>query len=403
MTTRRRLPPIWVMGLTNATFGLMGGFAVVTVPEMLAAQGLPGGRIAAITAVIISPGFWVFAFSPMLDVRFSRRSYALVTAMVVACAVGFAVAHHSNVTEVEIVVAAGYVAASLYQGAVGGWMGSVIGKEQDGPLGVWFAVANTGAGGLMMLLAGEIMRALPAAFAGIVLGAIMLLPTLLFVFIPAPGPDRRLARDSFGQFWGEVFALLKRREVLIALVLFVLPSASFGLTNVLGSVGKDFSASERIVSLCAGVGTAVAGVAGSLLVAPFTRKVALRPLYLGIGIVGGLFTLGLLLLPHHPWTFALAITGENVFQAMAFAAANAITFETIGPGNPLAATTFTVLIAASNLPITLMSYLDGLGYNRHGIAGSFLLDASISIAICAVLAVGLQRLKGPVLAPAGER
>jgi PAT family beta-lactamase induction signal transducer AmpG len=42
MGSSGKLPPIWLMGLTNATFGMYGGFAVVTLPSMLAAQGLPG-------------------------------------------------------------------------------------------------------------------------------------------------------------------------------------------------------------------------------------------------------------------------------------------------------------------------------------------------------------------------
>ena len=147
-----------------------------------------------------------------------------------------------------------------------------------------------------------------------------------------------------------------------------------------------------MVSLFAGVGSAIAGVVGSLLVAPLAKRYPLRPLYLGIGIVGALFTLVLLLLPRQPWTFALAITGENLFQALAFAAANGITFETIGPANPLASTTFTVLIAASNLSITYMSFLDGWGYTRGGIRGGFATDAAVSLAICALLLLLLRRL-----------
>ena len=60
----------------------------------------------------------------------------------------------------------------------------------------------------------------------------MLLPSLLYVFILRL-TDRRLASESFGRFFGEVVALVRRREVVIALVLFLLPSASFALTNVL--------------------------------------------------------------------------------------------------------------------------------------------------------------------------
>ena len=119
----------------------------------------------------------------------------------------------------------------------------------------------------------------------------------------------------------------------------------------------------------------------------------MRPLYLGIGIFGACFTLTLILLPHAPWAFAIAITGENLFQALAFSAANAINFEVIGPNNPLAATLFTLLISANTLPIVYMQYIDGRGYDRGGLTGSYLADACISIAVCALLAWLLVRLR----------
>ncbi len=393
MTALRRLPPVWLMGLTNATFGFVGGFSVITLPEMLAAQGVPGGRIAAVIAAVLSPGFFVFLFSPLLDVRFSRRTYALVFSVLAAGAVAFSVAHRTNPTLIEGVMLAGYIAASLVQGAVGGWMGSLVPKENDSRLGAWFAVSNTGAGGLMALFAGETVHRWPPVAAGLLIGAVVLLPSLLYVFIPAPPPDRRLASESFGRFFGEIVALVRRREVVIALVLFLLPSASFALTNVLAGIGKDFSASERMVSLLGGVGSAAAGVVGSLLLPPLARKLALRPLYLAIGIAGGVFTLSLLLMPHTPTTFAIAMTGENAFQALAFAAGNAITFETIGQENPLAATQFTLLTAAVNLPIIYMGVLDGKGYDWRGVVGSFVVDAGLSIGVCVLLGWGLVVLR----------
>jgi MFS transporter, PAT family, beta-lactamase induction signal transducer AmpG len=391
MNPPRRLPPIWLMGLTNSLFGLMGGFAVITLPELLAAQGIPGGHIAAITAAILSPGFWVFVLAPMLDVRLSRRSYALLFGFLAAASVGFTVFDHRRPALVEAVMIAGYVAANLYQGAVGGWTGSLIEKDQDSRLGVWFAVANTGAAGLMMLFAGAAVRRIPPTLAGVLVGGAMLVPMLLFLAIPAPGPDRRLARESFARFWAEVASLLKQREVLIALALFLLPSASFSLTNVLGGVGRDFSASQRTVSLFAGVGTVLAGLIGSFLLSPLARRFPLRPLYLGIGVTGGLFTLTQLALPRAPWSFGLVITGENLFQALAFAASNAISFEVIGPENPLAATLFTLFMAATNLPIVYMAYIDGRGYDLDGVSGSFLADAGISIAVCLFLSWALPR------------
>lgn len=401
MSEPRRLPPIWVMGLTNSLFGLSGGFAVVTVPEMLAAQGVSGGHIAVIVAAILSPSFWAFLLAPMLDVRFSRRTYAIVFGALAASAVGFTVYDHSNPALVEGVMMAGVVAASFYQGAVGGWAGSLISHEQDSSLGMWFAVANTGASGLMILFAGSIVERFPPVEAAVMVSGAMMLPMLLFLAIPAPGPDRSLARESFGRFWAAVASLVTRREVQIALLLFLLPCASFSLTNVLGGVGKDFSASQHLVSLFAGFGSVAAGLAGSFLLKPLSRRFPLRPLYLGIGVTGGLFTLSLLALPRAPWCFGLAITGENLFQALAFAAGNAITFETIGPGNPLAATLFTLLMAAANFPIFYMGIVDGHGYDWNGISGSFTTDACISIAVCLLLSWVVPRWRRA--APVEER
>jgi len=393
------------MGLTNAPFGLAGGFCAVVIPQLLAAHGIPAGHVAAIAAAILSPGFWIFAVSPMLDAWLSRRTYALIFGTLTAAAIAVTVAHPDRPGLVEAVMLPGFAAAMLYQGSVGGWMGSLIDKKEDGRLGVWFAVSNLGAGGLMMILAGQVISRLAPAVAGILMGSAILVPMLIFVVIPSPPALRRPARESFGRFNRELVSLLKQRQVLMALALFLFPAASFALTNVLGGTGADFSANERTVSLFAGVGSSLAGIAGSFLLFPLARRFPLRPVYLAIGIVGAIFTLSLLALPRQPWSFGVAITGENLFQALAFATANGIAFEVIGPDNPFAATLFTLLLAASNMPITYMQFLDGKGYDWRGLTGSIVTDAGVSILACVTLGWMLFRWKAhslPAVASIGE-
>ncbi len=394
----QKLPPIWLMGFTNATFGMYGGFAVVTMPSLLAAQGLPGGRIAAITAVVLSPAFFIFLIAPMLDVRLSRRTYALLFTLLSSVAVAIAVTHQANLHLMEAAVFFGYLAAALVQSAVGGWMGSLIRREDDSRLGAWFGVANIGTGGVMMVVAGELLSRCAPAVAGTLLALMLLLPTGIYLLVPAPGPDRKLARESYAQFLGEIVALGRRRSVQVALLLFVLPSASFSMTNVLGGIGADFGASEQLVGRLAGVGSAIAGVVGSLLLPPLARRLALRPLYLAIGVTGALFTASLLLLPRAPWAFGVAISGENLFQALAIAAGAAIIFETIGHNNPLAATLFSLLIATSNFSITYMGFVDGWAYTWHGATGSLAVDAGISVMACVSLWMLWRRQLGLAVA-----
>ncbi|MGN6454079.1 MAG: hypothetical protein ACTHL7_13580, partial [Steroidobacteraceae bacterium] len=68
---RRRGVPLWLMGLSNAPFGMYGGILVISVPQLLNARHVAEATISTLTAVTISPGMWSIIASPILDVRFS--------------------------------------------------------------------------------------------------------------------------------------------------------------------------------------------------------------------------------------------------------------------------------------------------------------------------------------------
>jgi PAT family beta-lactamase induction signal transducer AmpG len=318
---------------------------VISVPQLLSARQVPEATIAAMTAVMISPGFWTFLVCPVLDVRFSRRWYAVVTAVIAAALLALALLSLEHPAWVEALLVVGFFFANLYQSALGGWLASITTAEEKNTLSVWVTIANISGGGAMAMIAGEVVQRLAPTVAAFLLGAAVLLPIAIFPWMQAPGPDRRLARESFSQFLGEVLKVLKRREVLIAIVLFIAPAATFSLTN-----------------------------------------------YLAIGVAGAIFTLGLILLPHTPATFALALIGENVFQAVAITASTAIAFETIGASNPLASTNYCLMISAFNIANTYMLVVDGWGYSWRGVAGGYAADAALSLAASLLLAALLTCL-----------
>jgi MFS transporter, PAT family, beta-lactamase induction signal transducer AmpG len=394
MKSNRRVPPVWLMGLSNASFGLYGGIAFFAIPQVLATYHVSEARIAGITAMALSPNFWAVVFGPMLDVRFSRRWYATFFAGLASVLVFIAVINLSHLVVLEIALVAGSAAAILSTTALGGWLSTVCPKSDENKLSAWYNLAYICSSGFTMVVGGELVRHLPLWLAAGVLAAIVFLPATIFLVIPAPGPDRRLAGESFSQFSREIFALLRRREVLITLLLFITPCGSFALTNLLGGVGNDFRALPRMVSLAGGAGAIVPGILGCLLFPFLSKRMPLRFLYLANGTLGGLFTLSLVVLPHAPWTFALALLGEFFFQAISYTGTVALTFEAIGQNNPLAATTFTFLIAATNVPVAYMLYLDGRAYGFGGVRGSFTADAVISIVVCLLIGLLLSRLQG---------
>lgn len=394
MTSSRRVPPVWLMGLSNSTVGFATGIVFFVMPQLLAEQHVSEAAIAGITAAAMSSNFWAVVFGPILDVRFSRRWYATMFAAATSLLVFIAVMNLHHLVVLEFALVLGVATAGLSTSALGGWLSVVCRHEEKNKLSAWANIALICGTGVASLIGGELVRQFPVWIAAALLGLIVFLPTTIFVIMPAPGPDRRLAGESFSQFNSEVLALLRRREVLIALLFFVSPCSSFALTNILGGLGGNFHASERMVSLAGGAGAFFPGLLGCLLFPTIARRMPLRALYLANGVVGGLFTLSLIVLPHAPWSFALALLGEFLFQAGAYCIQLGIVFETIGQNNPLAATTFAFLTAATNIPVTYMMVADGRGFSMGGVAGSFATDAGIGIAACLLLGLLLYRLPG---------
>ena len=380
------------MGMTNAPFGMYGGILVISIPELLNARNVPEATISAVTAVAISPGLWSIVASPLLDVRFSRRWYSVVTATAAAVLLSLALLNLDNVGLAEVLLVTGFFAANLYQSALGGWLSSIIAPEERGALSVWLSIANISGGGAMAVVAGELTQRSSPTVAAVSLGAVLLLPISVFPWIQAPGPDRQLARDSFRQFFAEVVGVLQRRSVLLTLAMFVTPAASFALVNLLAGLGSDFHASVRFVGAVGGTGVLIAGITGCLMFRLIDRLLPLRYLYLSIGVVGAVFTLALMLLPRTPLAFAVALIGENVFQSAALTTAIAIAFDTIGQRNPLAATTFCLMVSVLNIPNTYMVMVDGWGYTWHGVDGSLMVDACASLAACILLTILLVTL-----------
>lgn len=397
---RRRAVPLWLMGMTNAPFGMYGGILVISVPELLNARRVPEATIAALTAVTISPGMWSVVASPMLDVRFSRRWYSTVTAVVAAVLLSLGLLCLDDVVLAGILLVTGFFAANLYQSALGGWLSSIIEPEKRGALSVWVTIANISGGGAMAVIAGEVMQRCSPVTAVVALGAVLLLPVGVFPWMPVPGPDRRLAAESFRQFFAEVVGVVRRPQVLLALAMFVAPASSFALVNLLGGLGSDFRASASFVGAVGGAGVLLAGIAGCLVFSFIDRLLPLRCLYLAIGVVGALFTLALLMLPRTPLAFATALIGENIFQSAAITTSIAIAFETIGHRNPLAATTFSVIVSVLNIPNTYMVYVDGRGYAWRGVDGSLLVDAGASLVACGLITLLLGYLSMRRLAAA---
>lgn len=392
MDGTKRAPPVWLMGFCQAPLGVSGGLTLITLPQLLAAKHVPEPVIAGVETWSLVPLFCAFLVSPLLDWRFSRRFYAIVFAILTAAISFAAYLTLDNIPLLSLLSFLGGVTITLYVAAIGGWTGSIVAPEHKAALGAWMTAANIGAGGLTVMVGIVLLRHLPFVLGDAILALAGVLPLALFPFMPVVQPDKKLASESFRDFFRDVVSLLRNPSVRLMLVFFALPSASFSLTNILGGLGHDYGASEEFVGLVGGAGQVVTGVIGSLLMPLLLRRIAPKTLYLGVGFVGALFTLALIAMPHTVPVYGLAVIGENLFQAAGFAVGFAVILLEMGDNNPLAATFFAVINAAQMLPLAYMETIDGDAYGLAKTTGAYLADAGLSLVACAGLAVLLWTL-----------
>ena len=383
----RRKLPVWLLGLANLPLGVTGSIGLLIAPEVLAARHVPETTIANVTALGLAGTFAFFLVAPVLDVQFSRRAYAIAMSIAAALLSFVAVMSFSSVGLLGLWLFLALLTANLNQAAIGGWFGTILPDASDAPLGAWFTVANTAGFGITSIIGIELVNHAPLWFAATILAGMCLLPLLIIFWVDPPTGEKKRMGESFGRFSRGLLEMPRRPTVRKMFLLLILPCASFALTNTLGGLGADYHASEKLIAVIAGIGVTLAGILGSLSVPVLGRRAPLLTVYLGIGIVGGLSTLSLIVLPHSPLIFTFAFVTQNIWQSAGLATGNALAISSLGKDNPVASTQFAVLNAAMSAPIAYMQWIDGHAYGARGLAGLYMTDGGLDLLACLTMSL----------------
>ena len=381
----RNAPPAWVLGLATLCNGAFSGILIITVPQLLAARGVPELQIASVLSLSFVPGVFNFLAAPILDVGLSRRVYAIALAIGLAALTALSLNLSSDIPKLAVIMFLANICYYLYTPAIAGWFGQLVARNEEPVLGAWMSAASVAGFGCASAAGILLLRNLPFELGVAVICLLGLAPLSLFFFVPHEPTPTLSFRGSFGPVTRNLARIVRDRHVWRMMALFAAPCATFSLTNTLSGVGRDFHASEAFVGLVGGVGATLGGVFGALVAPLLVKRFQPLVLYIGIGLLGAFFTLALLMPGRTPALFALAMVGENVFQSAAFALIYALALLSTGQNNPIASTQFALINAASIVPIAYMPVVDGLGYDRGGLSGTLAVDAIVSLVACVVM------------------
>jgi hypothetical protein len=360
----------------SLTFGLVAGFVVTALPFLLSRAGISVDRIAGVSAVAMSPTFWAFLLTPVVDVGVTRRTWAfgltVVSAVSLAAALWFFSAEKLGLFTALVLIAE--LAIVVQANAEGGWVAEFVPDAQRGKVGGWTNAANLGGGAFGAMLLMSAARTLPThSLAILTLGTVLLSATVLFWF-PKPAEPVFKLRQVFGGTSRSVARTCKQSQVLIGFLLFLTPAGAVAAINLFSGLGNDFHAAAGRVVWVTGAGVAISSSVGALLGGYLADRVSRGVLYLGGGILAGLTSLTMALIPHTEFTFTSGVLFYNAVAGLIYAAFTALSLQLTGNRNPTAATQLALFAASTNGAIVYMTWLDGQGYRLYGVKGLFLVD-----------------------------
>jgi len=193
------------MGLAIAPLGFYYGFISTAMGILLRAHGVSVGRIAGVSAIAFSPTFWAFLLCPILDVRFSKRAYAIFFAAVAAVCLGVSTLLTANLTAFTAVLTVRLRRDGHLRNAHQGWMPDVIDDTHYSHVGRDQQHRQPWRGGRLRRADHLLVRHLSPVPTAMLLGLAVMAPTVMLFFIPLPAAPVRGVAEVFSSFFRDLW------------------------------------------------------------------------------------------------------------------------------------------------------------------------------------------------------
>ena len=384
----------WRFGLIGVPYGAFYGIVTVALPFLLRRQGLSVERIASISAFVQAPAIWYFLWAPAVDVGLRRRTWVVVLSAATSVCLAFGL-YCAGIGALRLATALLVTGSALSQpisSALGGLVAETIPDASRGRAGGWsqagMLAGGVAAGGSAVWLAGHASVAAAAVAAAMV----VLLPSLSALTIPESRSPRTRLIPHVREMSRDVAAMLRRREVLVALAFFLSPIGAGAAANLFSAVAGEYHASPSMIIWAAGLG-AIATPLGALVGGVIADRFNRWRVYPLAGVASALSSGAMAIAPMSPVAFLLGTAGYALTLGVCYAAFMALAFQLVGGATAASSTRFTLFMASVNVPVVYMLKVDGLAHSRLGVRGMLATDSLSNLIFAGLLMIVLGGLK----------
>jgi PAT family beta-lactamase induction signal transducer AmpG len=385
-------------------FGIASGYVTVTLAWLLSHAGASVAAIAALAGMSIIPNTWKVVWSPLVDTTLSAKAWFMIGVVGSAASLaGIAILP----LRTDLLALFGWlVLASSFFGtltaiAIDRLMAFDVPDNLKGQAGGWSQAGNLGGvglgGGAGLWLA---QHSGHPWISGAVLAAVSLACAWPLIRLTEPGrlADGRSYLQTLIETGRDVLSLVRTRIGLLACFLMLLPIGSGGLQQLWAAIAKDWGAGADEVALVGGLLSGLVSIPGCIVGGYFADRIDKKRAYSIYGVALAAVAVGMALAPRTGMSFLVFASLYNFTVGLCYGAYSAVTLEAIGKG--AAATKFNLISSLSNVPILIVTLVDGWAETRFGATGMLYVEAALGIggvAIYAVVAVATRGLSWGVL------
>jgi len=288
-------------------------------------------------------------------------------------------------------------AAQLISGLVGscngGLMAVAMPDELRGKASGWYQIGNVSGGGLAATIAiWMIGQKLDPWIPGVTLAVMMIIPSLAVLSVDEPPRAPTTAHAVFRETLADVGRVLFSKSGLIGIALCVSPVGTSALANYFSGMSKPYGASANTVALVTGLGSVGLTALGAGVVGYLCDRYNRRVLYLLSGTLTAVCGIVMALSPRTELTYVVGAMTYALITGFCYASFTATVLETIGKANRSAVTQYSLFVAAGNLAILYVGWIDTRFDKHYGVEGVIASDAALNLAGVAILAVVFWRL-----------
>jgi PAT family beta-lactamase induction signal transducer AmpG len=385
MSEDRRPPHPAVYMVLYLPFGIGIGYLQVTLAWLLSHAGATVAQVAGLAGLGILANTWKVLWSPLVDTTFSSKAWFMIGLAVTAASMMVLTLIPLDVSRLptfSVMVLATAVAGTITAIAVDRLMAFDTPDSEKGRAGGWSQAGNLGGtglgGGLGLWLA---QHSHHAWIAGAVLSAVTLACALPLLWLREPGHVHgkgRGMRPILAETARDLVTLLRTRIGLLACFIMLLPIGSGGAQQVWPAIAKDWGAGADEVALVGGVLSGLVSIPGCVIAGWVADRMDKKRAYLLFGIALSAAAVIMALGPRTPAAFLVLVSLYNATIGFCYGGFAAVTLEAIGRG--AAATKYNLITSISNVPILLVTLLDGWTATRWGAGGMLVSEAAVGVA-----------------------